>query len=261
MNFIHIDSFLIDLLQLQHFAVVMQSCWLPILKGMAEGVKADHPPVRLASAKALATALSDRHVKVVPSDLLVTIMSSILIPSINLLLDLRLQSQAGRGAEEANSNTSSAVGAGAPMTKNIAVVESNSNAEKEAPAPVTPNLSEVGLEDETDEVVVLIRCAAKVRSRNAFAIFELFFKHEFFSCSSPTSSDFIATRRSTSCGSRCSRRCYSMSTIGSNSAMIPSWQRDTSDAMKYHLRPSEKYWTILTAKVCSLIAPPRPLQP
>jgi hypothetical protein len=143
--------------------LIAQSCWLPILKGIAEGVKADRPPVRLASTKALATALSDRHVKVVPPDLLVTIMSSIVIPSINLLLDLRLQSLSKHASEEPKSSSVEGSNDVSAATANLTAAEPDATESSEVPSLATQNLSEVSFEDETDEVVVLIRCAAKVR--------------------------------------------------------------------------------------------------
>lgn len=60
---------------------------MPILQVMAVGVLDHRPCVKIAAARALCAALRDRHIHVVPVDVVVTILSTILVHTASQLND------------------------------------------------------------------------------------------------------------------------------------------------------------------------------
>jgi len=67
--------------------VLWESCWIPILKGMADGVADRRVAVREAAAAALCQAVLDRHAHVVPAGLLVDVLGNIIAPTVVQLRD------------------------------------------------------------------------------------------------------------------------------------------------------------------------------
>lgn len=63
----------------------LQSCWIPILRAMADGINDERHAVRVASVAALTHAISDRHALVVPAGVLVDILGDIVVPTVLLL--------------------------------------------------------------------------------------------------------------------------------------------------------------------------------
>ena len=81
--------------------VLWESCWLPILRAMADGANDERPAVRAAAVAALTHAISDRHALVVPAGVLVDILGEVVVPTV-LLLGQGLVREA-LGAEAAQS--------------------------------------------------------------------------------------------------------------------------------------------------------------
>ena len=65
--------------------VLWESCWLPILRAMADGANDERPAVRAAAVAALTHAISDRHALVVPAGVLVDILGEVVVPTVLLL--------------------------------------------------------------------------------------------------------------------------------------------------------------------------------
>jgi hypothetical protein len=69
-----------------------ESCWVPILQVMALGVLDRRVSVHTAAAAALSSALRDRHCYVVPVDVVVTVLSTVLVHTASQLNDRMLDS-------------------------------------------------------------------------------------------------------------------------------------------------------------------------
>ena len=65
--------------------VLWESCWMPVLRAMADGVNDERHAVRVASVAALTHALCDRHALVVPAGVLVDLLGDTVAPTLLLL--------------------------------------------------------------------------------------------------------------------------------------------------------------------------------
>lgn len=75
----------VDIMDSADGPVLWESCWVPILRSMADGVHDERAAVRAAAVASLTHAISDRHALVVPAGVLVDILGEIIVPTVILL--------------------------------------------------------------------------------------------------------------------------------------------------------------------------------
>jgi hypothetical protein len=81
-----------------------ESCWVPILHALAEGTQDPRAQVSAASARAISSAMQDRHALVVPSSILADILGNVIVPCGLLLGQALVRAAANRTLDNNNNN-------------------------------------------------------------------------------------------------------------------------------------------------------------
>lgn len=85
--------------------VLWESCWVPILRLLADAVSDSRAPVQAAASMALSRAILDRHVRAVPVGVLVNVLSDIIVPVVLLLGEESVKHAMQRAAQRSRTGT------------------------------------------------------------------------------------------------------------------------------------------------------------